>query len=144
MGSFCLQMFTKVFKQLSNGLDRCMCSSDLIVCSWFSLCDPQGIKIQCYSPECTSNCCATYPTLASTLPICQLAQLLLPIVFVLTFAFVFEFVFVLRYKSSSLKLYKELSSSIFQSLWVSESVRHAWHPSRSPFCAIYKGIDALY
>ena len=27
----------------------------------------------------------------------------------------------LRYESSSLKLYKELSSSIFQSLWVSES-----------------------
>ena len=27
----------------------------------------------------------------------------------------------LRYESSSRKLYKELSSSIFQSLWVSES-----------------------
>ena len=27
---------------------------------------------------------------------------------------------------------------------VSQSVRHAWHPSRSPLCAIYKGIDALY
>ena len=74
-----------------------MCSSDLIVCSWFSLCDPQGIKILCYSPECTSNSCATWPTLASTLPICQLAQPLPPIVFVLSFAFVFEFEFVFVY-----------------------------------------------
>ena len=76
-----------------------MCSSvtlptDLIVFSWFSLCDPQGIKILCYSPECTSNSCATWPTLASTLPICQLAEPLPPTVFVLSFAFVFEFEFV--------------------------------------------------
>ena len=33
MGSLCLQKFTKVFKQLLNGVDRCMCSSDLIVYS---------------------------------------------------------------------------------------------------------------
>ena len=46
----------------------------------------------------------------------------------------------LRYESSTLILYKELSSSIFQSL----SVRHPWHLSRSPLCAIYKGINALY
>ena len=72
-------------------------STDLIVFSWFSLCDPQGIKILCYSPECTSNSCATWPTLASTLPICQLAQPLPPIVFVLSFAFVFEFEFVFVY-----------------------------------------------
>ena len=50
----------------------------------------------------------------------------------------------LHYESSTLMLCKELSSSIFQSLWVGESVRHAWHPSRSPLCAIYKGMDALY
>ena len=41
-------------------------------------------------------------------------------------------------------LYKELSSPIFQSLSVSQSVRHPWHLSRSPLCAIYKGINALY
>ena len=46
----------------------------------------------------------------------------------------------LRYESSTLILYKELSSHIFQSLWV----RHAWHPSRSPLFAMYKGINALY
>ena len=101
-GSLRLQKFTKIFKQVLNGVDTCMCSSvtlstDLIVFSWFSLCDPQGIRILCDSLECTSNCCATYPILASTLPICQLAQLLLPIVFVLSFAFVFEFVFVFVY-----------------------------------------------
>ena len=28
--------------------------------------------------------------------------------------------------------------------WVSEWVRHRWHLTRSPLCAIYKGIDALY
>ena len=28
--------------------------------------------------------------------------------------------------------------------FICESVRHEWHPSRSPLCAIYKGIDALY
>ena len=27
---------------------------------------------------------------------------------------------------------------------MSEWVRHAWHPARSPLCAIYKGINALY
>ena len=27
---------------------------------------------------------------------------------------------------------------------VCPSVRHAWHPSRSPLCAIYKSINALY
>ena len=27
---------------------------------------------------------------------------------------------------------------------VSQSVRYAWHPSRSPLCAIYKGIDGLF
>ena len=27
---------------------------------------------------------------------------------------------------------------------VSQSVRHAWHPSRSPLYAIYKGTNALY
>ena len=43
----------------------------------------------------------------------------------------------LRYESSTLILYKELSSTIFQSLSVSPSVRHAWHLSRSPLCAIY-------
>ena len=32
-----------------------------------------------------------------------------------------EYLIELRYEGSSLKLYKELSSSIFQSLWVSES-----------------------
>ena len=46
----------------------------------------------------------------------------------------------MRYESSTLILCKELSSSIFQSL----SVRHAWHPSRSPLCAICKDINALY
>ena len=51
----------------------------------------------------------------------------------------------LRYESSTLILYKELSSSTLQSCQsVSQWVRHAWHPSRSPLCAIYKGIDALY
>ena len=49
----------------------------------------------------------------------------------------------LRYESSTLILYKELSSTIFH-LWVSQSVRHAWHPSKSPLFAIYKGINALY
>ena len=38
----------------------------------------------------------------------------------------------------------EVSSTIFQSLLVTQSVRHPWHLSRSPLCAIYKGIDALY
>ena len=28
--------------------------------------------------------------------------------------------------------------------WVSESVRHQWHLSRSPLCSIYKGTNALY
>ena len=41
-------------------------------------------------------------------------------------------------------LYQELSSPIFQSQSVSQSVRHPWHPSRSPLCAVYKGINALY
>ena len=27
---------------------------------------------------------------------------------------------------------------------VCQWVRHVWHPSRSPLCAIYKGINALY
>ena len=52
-------------------------------------------------------------------------------------------VLALRYESFT-PTSKELSSPIFQSLWVSPSVRHAWHPSRSPLCAIYKGINALY
>ena len=47
----------------------------------------------------------------------------------------------LRYESSTLILYKELSSSIFQSCL---SVRHAWHPSKSPLFAIYKGMNVLY
>ena len=51
---------------------------------------------------------------------------------------------ILRYESSTLILYKELSSTIFQSLSVSQSVRHPWHLSRSPLCAIYKGINAFY
>ena len=42
----------------------------------------------------------------------------------------------MRYESSTLILYKELSSPIFQSLWVTPSVRHAWHLSRSPLCAM--------
>ena len=46
----------------------------------------------------------------------------------------------LRFESSTLIFYKELSSFIFQSL----SVRHAWHLYRSPPCAIYKGMRALY
>ena len=50
----------------------------------------------------------------------------------------------LRYESSNLILYKDLSSSIFQSLSGSEWVRDPWHLSRSPLCATYKGIDALY
>ena len=54
------------------------------------------------------------------------------------------FLLVLRYESSTLVLCKELSSTIFQSLSVSPSVRHAWHLPRSPLCAIYKGIDTLY
>ena len=54
------------------------------------------------------------------------------------------FLLVLRYESSTLVLCKELSSTIFQSLSVSPSVRHPWHLSRSPLCAIYKGINALY
>ena len=51
------------------------------------------------------------------------------------------FLLLLRYESSTLILYKELSSTIFQSC---EWVRHRWHLSRSPLCAIYKGINALY
>ena len=50
----------------------------------------------------------------------------------------------LRYESSTIILFKELSSSIFQSLSVCPFVKHAWHLSKSPLCAIYKGIDALY
>ena len=50
----------------------------------------------------------------------------------------------LRYESSTLILCKELSSPIFQSLSViRQSVRHPWHLSRSPLCAIYKGITRL-
>ena len=49
----------------------------------------------------------------------------------------------LRYESSTLILYKELSSTIFPKS-VNESVRHPWHLSRSPFCSVYKGIDALH
>ena len=42
-------------------------------------------------------------------------------------------------------LYKELSSSIFQSYQsVSQSVRHPCHLTKSPLCAIYKGTKALY
>ena len=49
----------------------------------------------------------------------------------------------LRYESSTLILYKKLSSSIFQSCeWV--LVRDAWHPSKSPLFAIYKGMNVLY
>ena len=48
----------------------------------------------------------------------------------------------LRYESSTLILYKELSSSILQSL-VSESVRDPRHLSRSPLCSLYKGTNAL-
>ena len=52
---------------------------------------------------------------------------------------------ILRYESSFLILYKELSSTIFQSCQsVSQSVRHAWHPSKSPLFAIYKGMNVLY
>ena len=45
----------------------------------------------------------------------------------------------LHYESSTLILYKELSSPIFQ-IKVCEWVRHLWHRSRSPICSIYKGI----
>ena len=50
------------------------------------------------------------------------------------------------YESSTLILYKELSSPIFQSLSVSESVSHPWHlsSSRSLLCAIFKGMRALF
>ena len=41
-----------------------------------------------------------------------------------------------------LYFYKELSSSIFLSLWVSQSVRNPWHLSRSPLCSLYKGTNA--
>ena len=51
----------------------------------------------------------------------------------------------LRYESSTLIHHKELSSPIFQSLWVSQSVSQASAtPVQSPLCAIYKGINALY
>ena len=44
---------------------------------------------------------------------------------------------ILLHKSSTLILFKELSSSIFQSLSVSQQVRHRCHLFRSPFCSIY-------
>ena len=54
------------------------------------------------------------------------------------------YVKILRYESSTLILCEELSSTIFQSLSVSKSVRHREHLTRSQLCAIYKGIDALF
>ena len=50
----------------------------------------------------------------------------------------------LRYESST-PTSKELSSSIFQSLWFSESVSEASvSPAKSPLSSIYKDMNALF